>query len=187
MVDTFYLHLEFAGKNAWSVNLPFVCNKCGNCCKLEDFLCAGKIRGAPEDYPGVFVALKELFGELGNIWELGERIYDEYVMHANCPFLVGNSCSVYEVRPEGCRLFPKTAFGMASEDCEPLIRFKRMACALRRGRKCVNECFFRTDRAVESVSLSESRFQSCVEKLRGVGMTDDELSVFSFLNSRKIM
>jgi len=27
MVDTFYLHLEFKGKNGWSINLPFMCIK----------------------------------------------------------------------------------------------------------------------------------------------------------------
>ena len=43
MVETFYLHLEFIGKNGrWSIDLPFVCNKCGVCCTLDDFLTAGK-------------------------------------------------------------------------------------------------------------------------------------------------
>ena len=103
MVDTFYLHLEFTRKSGeWSINLPFLCTKCGVCCKLEDFLSAGKIIAKPEEHPQVHAKVKALFEELGKMWDADESKYDDYTMHTPCPFLVKNSCIIYEIRPEGC-------------------------------------------------------------------------------------
>ncbi len=134
MVETFYLHLEFIEKNGgWSINLPFVCSKCGACCTLEDFLTAGEINAKPQEHPEVHAKIKTLFEELGKKWEADESEYDKYVQQNPCPFLVDKSCSIYELRPEGCRLFPKTAFGMLTQDCEPLNRFKRIRSALKKG------------------------------------------------------
>ena len=142
MVDTFYLHLEFEGKNKWSINLPFLCTKCGNCCKLEDFLSAGKINAKPEEYPEAHAKLRTLCEELGELWEGNEAKYDEHIMNNICPFLINKACSIYEIRPDGCRQFPKTAFGMESQDCEPLTRFRKMHAALKKGRIDQRELLF---------------------------------------------
>ena len=193
MVETFYLHLDFTDKNdGWSINLPFLCNKCGICCTLEDFLTAGEINANPQEQPEVHAKVKALFEMLGVIWEADEAKYDQYVMENPCPFLVDKSCYIYEIRPDGCRLFPKTAFGMQSVDCEPLSRFKKMRTALRKGRTCREKYYFagKTQGAccsqpIKPVKFNEKQYHACVVKLRQVGMTDDELALFNFFNGKK--
>ena len=191
MVDTFYLHLEFTGKNGWSINLPFMCTKCGNCCKLEDFLAAGKINAKPEEHPEAHAKIKALFEELGKIWEADESKYDDYTMHTPCPFLVKNSCAIYEIRPDGCRLFPKTTFGMRTQDCVPLTRFKKMRVALKKGRTTEESCYTgktmgsaKCDEPVKPARFTQKQYQACIAKLRQAGMTDDELTFFNRFNGQ---
>jgi Fe-S-cluster containining protein len=191
MVDTFYLHLEFKNKKGeWSLNLPFLCTKCGNCCRLEDFLSAGEINAKPNEHPEVRSSIKALFEELGRIWEADEAKYDKYIKHNPCPFLVDKSCSIYEIRPEGCRLFPQTAFGMQSLDCEPLNRFKKMRASLKRGKTTTETYHFtektlgsaKCDESIQASKLTEKQYQSCIIKLLQVGMTNDELALFNYFN-----
>jgi Fe-S-cluster containining protein len=192
MVDTFCLHLEFKGKNGWAINLPFLCIKCGNCCKLEDFLSAGKINAQPEERPEVHCKLKALCEELGMMWEADEAKYDEYLINNPCPFLVNKSCSIYEIRPEGCRLFPKTSFGMQSQDCSPLTRFRKMLAALNKGRTCTEKYYFTgeapglTERnvSIKPAKFTEKQYHTCIAKLRQAGMTDDELTLFNYFNGQ---
>lgn len=192
MFETFYLHLEYTNKKgSWSINLPFLCNKCGICCTLEDFLIAGEINAKPEEYPQVHEKVRVLFDALGRIFEEGESKYDKYIMQNPCPFLIDKSCSIYEIRPDGCKLYPKTAFGMHSQDCESLNRFKKMRAALKKGQTS-SETYYFTCKAPnsakyrESVKLSkftEKQYKTCINKLRKAGMTDDELALFNFFNS----
>jgi Fe-S-cluster containining protein len=192
MVDTFYLHLEFTGKNGWSINLPFLCTKCGNCCKLEDFLSAGKINAKKEEYPEIHAKVKELCEELGRIWEADEAKYDQHIMCNDCPFLKNKSCSIYEIRPDGCRLFPKTTFGMESQDCEPLTRFKRMRAVLKKGRATEENYYFtgktmgsaKCDEPIKPAKFTQTQYQAVVAKLRQAGMTDDELTLFNNFNGQ---
>jgi len=186
MVDTFYLHLEFKNKNDdWSINLPFLCNKCGVCCTLEDFLTAGEIRGNPEEHPEVHAKMEALKKELGRMFEADEAEYEDHIMHTPCPFLVNNACSIYEIRPEGCRLFPKTAFGLLTQDCEPLNRFKKQRLVLKKGRACKETCHF-TDLnlPIELSKYTEKQYQACIAKLRQAGITDGELAFFNDFNER---
>jgi Fe-S-cluster containining protein len=187
MIDTFYLHLEFTNTNGdWSVNLPFLCTKCGVCCLLEDFLCAGEINAKPNEQPEVHVKIKSLFEELGQIWKADSARYDDYIARTPCPFLVNNACVIYEIRPDGCRLFPKTAFGMESQDCQPLIRFKRQREALIKGRAHKETFRFtsmdKSEEVVKPAKFDEKQFQTCIAKLCKAGMTDDELYLFNCLN-----
>lgn len=191
MVDTFYLHVESKGKNGWSINLPFLCAKCGNCCRLEDFLSAGKINAAPQEHPEVHARVKALCEDLGAIWKAEETKYDAYIMNNPCPFLVDKSCSIYEIRPDGCRLFPKTAFGMQSQDCEPLVRFRKMRAVLKRGRSCTETYFFTVkipsqagiSEPIKLAKISEKQYHAVVAILRQTGMTDDELALFNQFNA----
>jgi Fe-S-cluster containining protein len=193
MVDTFYLHLEFKNKKGdWSINLPFLCTKCGICCTLEDFLTAGEINTKPEENPQVLAKVRVLFEELGRIFDAGESNYDKHIMQNPCPFLVDKSCSIYEIRPDGCRLFPKTAFGMQTQDCEALNRFKKMQTSLKKGRSCKENYYFsgKTQRQKKSIELikhpkfTEKQYQTCINKLRRAGMTDDEFTLFNFYNGQ---
>lgn len=186
MIETVYAHLEFKNKNgAWSINLPFVCTKCGVCCTLEDFLMAGETKPNPE----VDAKVKALFCELGKRWEANEAEYDNYVAHTPCPFLVNNVCSIYEFRPGGCRLFPKTAFGMLSEDCTALDRFKKQRLALKKGRSTKETYYFTkpadsSHEAIKPPKYTEKQYQICIAKLHQAGITGDELALFNCLNKK---
>ncbi len=187
MIDTFYLHLEFTNKNGdWSINLPFLCTKCGACCMLEDFLCAGEINAEHNEQPAIHAKIKSLFDELGQIWEADSARYDDYIARTPCPFLVNSVCSIYEIRPDGCRLFPKTAFGMQSQDCQPLARFKKQRDALTKGRAHKETCHFtgssNIDQSILNTKFTEEQYQGCIAKLRQSGITVDELSLFNCFN-----
>jgi Fe-S-cluster containining protein len=185
MVETFYLHLEFTGKNGeWSINLPFLCSKCGVCCTLEDFLTAGEITAKPQEHPEVHAKIKTLFEALGKKWEANESEYDKYFRQNPCPFLVNTSCSIYEIRPEGCRLFPNTAFGMLTQDCKPLDRFKKMRAALKKSRPFREDYYFAGTGqvSIKPTKFTEKQFQKCINKLRQKGITDDELALFNQFN-----
>ncbi len=186
MVDTFYLHLEFLSKKDWSINLPFLCTGCGNCCKLEDFLSAGKINAKEGDFPEIYARLKDHYEKLSKILEQNEAKYDEYISQNKCLFLKNNSCSIYRIRPEGCRVFPKTTFGMESKDCEPLTRFKRMQNVLKKGKKSKATYYFidEQNKMTQSVKMTEKQFQNCVTKLRKAGITEEELALLNCLNGR---
>jgi Fe-S-cluster containining protein len=189
MLDTFYLHLEFKVKaGCWSINLPFLCSKCGVCCTLDDFLNAGEVK-AKQENPQVHAKIKSLFDELGVMFEADQEKYDNYITHTPCPFLVDNSCSIYAIRPEGCRLFPKTLFGMLTEDCEPLNRFKWMRVALKKGRRC-KEIYYLTkgangvgDEPIKPAKFTQKQYQNCIAKLQKVGITEDELVLFNVFNA----
>ena len=190
MVDTFYLHLEFGHKNSWSINLPFLCSKCGKCCTLEDFLTAGEIKIQPEKNLELNARIKALFELLGKIWETSEENYNKHIANNPCPFLVDRYCSIYEVRPDGCRLFPKTAFGMQTQDCESLNRFKKMCTALKKGRISKEHYYFtgnalgppRCEEPIRTVRFTQKQYQNCLAKLHKMGITDEELILFNNYN-----
>ncbi len=183
MVETFYSHLEFNTKSGgWSINLPFLCDKCGVCCTLDDFLTAGELKTKPEN-PNAQAKAKTLYEELGKRWEADEAKYDNYITHSPCPFLSGKTCSIYEIRPEGCRQFPNTTFGMLTQDCEALTRFKKQCTALNRGR-AAKKTYRSTKEPIKNTKLTEARYQDCIAKLRKAGITKDELSLLDALNGR---
>jgi len=192
MVDTFYLHLEFKGKKGgWSVNLPFLCSKCGVCCTLDDFLTAGEINATPQSHPEVHTKIKALFETSGEMWKADETKYDQYIVSNPCPFIADKSCSIYEIRPDGCRLFPNTAFGMQTQDCESLNRFKKQRAALKKGKTTTETYLFtgktlgssKCDGAVKASKFTEKQYRSCIGKLRRTGITEGELALFRFFNS----
>ena len=192
MIDTFYLRIEFTGKSEWSINLPFLCTQCGVCCTLEDLLTAGRINARAEEHPEVHAKMKTITEVLGRIWEANEAKYDDYIMHNLCPFLVNKTCSIYEIRPDGCKLFPKTFFGMQSQDCTPLSRFKRLSAALRKGRSCREVYYFtgkasgsaKSDENPKPAKFTEKQYQACIANLRKAGITNDELKLFNDFNGQ---
>ncbi|MDR2202953.1 MAG: YkgJ family cysteine cluster protein [Nitrososphaerota archaeon] len=183
MLETYYVHLEFQAKmGVWSVNLPFLCCRCGVCCTLDDFLTAGEICASREANSEVFDRFRALTEELGVLFEKGEDTYDSYVTSVKCPFQVGCICSIYDIRPLGCRQFPNTPFGMLSTDCQALDRFKRQCLALKRGWLSVKETGYFTSDSLKSTQFSEKQYITCIDKLRRAGATEDEITLFSAIN-----
>ena len=184
MVDTFYLHMEFKNKaGGWSVNLPFLCSKCGVCCTLDDFLTAGEINVKPNEHLEVHAKMNVLSEELGRMFETDEAEYDNYITHTPCPFLVDKFCSIYEIRPDGCRLFPNTLFGMLTQDCEALDRFKKHRVALKKGRTA-KETYHFTDATIKPTKYTEKQLQAFIIKLCQEGITEEELALFKSLNGQ---
>lgn len=182
MVDTFYLHLEFKSKNhGWSINVPFVCDKCGICCTLDDFLTAGIVKINHLENPRLHAKLKQVYEEMGRLWEVDEVKYDQYITHMPCPFLKDKTCSIYEVRPEGCKAFPNTLFGLLTQDCMALTRFKKQCATLNKG-KAAKKTYHSTSEPLKQVKYTEKQYQKCIEKLLKAGISKEELSVFEALN-----
>lgn len=182
MIDTVYLHLEFKTKSGdWSVNLPFVCDQCGACCKLEDFLIAGPAKVNLTENPHLFTKIKELYEDTGKMWEADEDEYEHYIANTPCPFVKDKKCTIYPYRPDGCRQFPNTPFGMLSQDCGALNRFKKQAITLCRGRKAEKTYYF-TSEPIKRVKIQNKQFKDCVAKLCKAGITEDECALFESLN-----
>ena len=132
--------------------------------------------------------MKILFDELGKIWEANAEEYDDYVSRTPCPFMINNVCSIYELRPDGCRLFPKTAFGMQTQDCSALTRFKKQLGALKKGRSHNETIYFTSsnnDEQIRPARFNEKQYQALIVKLRQKGMTEDELVLFKYFNIKK--
>jgi Fe-S-cluster containining protein len=185
MIDTVYLHLEFQTKSdTWSINLPFVCDQCGVCCKLEDFLNAGPVKLNPAENPQLAAKLKEIYEDTGKRWEADEDEYDHYIASTPCPFVKDKKCTIYPCRPDGCRQFPNTPFGMLSEDCGALDRFKKQTIALCRGRKAEKTYYFTTE-PVKQAKHSDKQYKDCEVKLRKAGITKEEYTLFESLNKQK--
>lgn len=182
MAETVYLHLVFKAKSGeWSINLPFVCDKCGACCTLDDFLTAGPAKVDPKENPQLAQKLKELYEEMGKRWETDEAKYDEYITHTKCPFQKDKLCTIYPHRPDGCRQFPNTPFGMLSTDCAALDRFRKQQSTLSRGRAVKKTLAFTKD-GIKTSSFSEKQYQTCIAKLRKAGITEEEMALFRALN-----
>ncbi len=182
MIDTVYAHIHFiGGKGFWSINLPFVCTKCGVCCILDDFLTAGPVKARPGENPEIENELLAIYDYLEKLLEGGEDKYDNYVLHTPCPFVKNKICTIYSIRPDGCRQFPNTPFGMLSEDCEALDRFKKQIKILKHGRASKVTLHFTTEPIKES-KMSLRQYVNCLAKLRKVGITEEELALLRVLN-----
>jgi Fe-S-cluster containining protein len=75
-----------------TINIPFVCQKCGKCCReigfpigWQSFREIARFLKIPMEELLVYIKLNEL---------------------KPCPFLKNDLCSIYPVRPGGCKLFP---------------------------------------------------------------------------------
>jgi Fe-S-cluster containining protein len=150
-------------------------------------LTAGEITCNPKEHPEVDAKLKALIKTLGVIFEEDETKYDRYITHHACPFLVKKSCSIYEIRPEGCKQFPNTKFGMLTQDCEALNRFQKQRIALRKGRKSKETYHFtsKDQEIMNPAELTEKQYQNCLPKLAKAGITVEELALFKIFNRQR--
>jgi Fe-S-cluster containining protein len=184
MIETFYVHFRFLGKDGvWSINLPFNCSKCGNCCTLDDFLTAGPIHAKSKEHPDIEAKIEALYDKLECLLDLGEEKYDDYIMHNPCLFLKNKVCSIYPIRPEGCRQFPNTRFGINSEGCESLTRFHKQRTYLKKGR-INNQTYHFTTNEIKPVKYSGVQYESCIVKLKKAGATSEELELFTKINEK---
>ncbi len=91
----------------WRVFIPFVCRRCGKCCR-EVGVHPGHIEiFAVAEHLGVSVdeVIEHYLGGKIISHEEGEVTYNASIHHP-CPFLRGNECLIYPVRPAPCKAFP---------------------------------------------------------------------------------
>lgn len=87
------------------------CTQCANCCR------SATVRLKDRDVPKLAKALR--LSERKFLDRYGEMTEDEgWILKRNpdgsCPFLAGNLCTVYEVRPSTCEDFPHLVRGPGS-------------------------------------------------------------------------
>jgi Fe-S-cluster containining protein len=144
---------------------------------------AGPTKVDPAKNPQLSAKLKEIYEDTGKRWEADEDEYDHYIARTPCPFVKDKKCTIYPYRPDGCRQFPNTPFGMLSEDCGALDRFKKQAIALCRGRRAMKAVYF-TSEPIKQAKFSEKQYKDCLGKLRKTGITEDEMALFRSVNNR---
>lgn len=114
----------------YDVLVPFVCQKCGSCC-----------RGfAPQIYVNDLPAIAMHLGKsVKEIKRLHEEAYNGKYTDSSidCSFLDDRTkCSIYPMRPEPCRLYPlETDFGAAGMNCGGHREFHRIVNAFFKRRK----------------------------------------------------
>lgn len=99
----------------------FKCQQCGRCCTEI---------GLPYDHKNIFeiaehlsLTIEQVINEYyGQVVDNGKAWESDDCKRTPCPFLRINGdmkfCSIYEVRPPGCRLYPfDTDFGRNGVDC----------------------------------------------------------------------
>lgn len=99
---------EKMAQNGFSVFIPFVCKRCGECCrKIGVSLCNIDVAAAAKY---LNVTEKEVVeGYTGKVISCDEEKIEyekSSVLRLPCPFLRGNECLIYPVRPFVCAAFP---------------------------------------------------------------------------------
>ena len=93
-----------------------LCDKCGRCCRTES-----PIHVSPHELSRIAEYLRVSYEELKRrlkLIPLRDGTY--HLIGKPCPFLKGNLCSIYEVRPEVCRLYPARYIYARAVDGKPM-------------------------------------------------------------------
>jgi len=115
--------------------IPFVCHRCGKCCRevpvsprsINPFKVAKYFGTSVEE------VISKYFGEIVSVSKDGIQIRLTKPWKP-CPFLKGNECSIYPIRPYPCICFPvKTDFGDCEIGCPGKLEAMRAMKRLRRG------------------------------------------------------
>lgn len=111
----------------YDILLPFICYKCGSCCRNY----------VPQIYSNKIHAISEYLGlpeaELIKIHEIAYFSKPE----VDCPFLTSESqCAIYPHRPPNCQLYPlDTDLHNADVDCPGYKEFRNIWERFAKGRR----------------------------------------------------
>ena len=185
-VDVHYEHIIiFSGEAEVSINVPFICEKCGKCCTMAGFLSAGRFLGktTSEELKRINKKVKPY---LNKTWEELDKI--------KCFLLTENNlCSIYDARPLGCRAYPFVDFGPkmvnGSIQCGSFVRFQKIVKRIIYGyRRWAMNRFSIEPYGVEEVNLTEKQFEHFINKLNKSleqKLTEEEMKLFNILNKRR--
>jgi Fe-S-cluster containining protein len=93
-----------------------LCEKCGRCCRMQNPINVSKYE-LERIGKYLHIPYKKLKKKLKLIPK-GDGTFD--LIGNPCPFLKGNLCSIYPVRPAVCRFYPANYIYMAIAENEPL-------------------------------------------------------------------
>ena len=114
----------------YDVLVPFLCHKCGACCRSF----------APQIYKEDVPRIAQYLGKpKKDIEKEHDECYKKKFTDTpeDCLFLTDkNLCAIYPLRPKCCRLYPlSTTFGVADDPCPGHAEFYRIVDSLFRGRR----------------------------------------------------
>ena len=178
-------------KEPYSVNIPFVCQKCGRCCQY-----GYQARRLPSE------ALRHLGYEDS---EVGRRKFiqdylgeiddeDNFTPYKPCGLLKDNQCIIYPFRPDGCRHYPLlTDFGVDRDrftgkpKCPAYLRLEEIERMLLRSYK--RYAGWNMAYPDEEIRLkhatSDAQWRRVLKKFLSMKPSKRELELFCILNKRE--
>jgi len=115
-----------------SVKIPFVCQQCGECCKMLSTVVFDPTTRK------IYIENLEEFSKAVNIEEIIAEIEESLDVHhpiaITCPFFKGNRCEIHPIRPKSCREFPLTEREDWGIGCPALKRLKEVIATLLDGK-----------------------------------------------------
>jgi Fe-S-cluster containining protein len=113
------------------------CNGCGKCCLNSGYM--GSLTASKEDVRRW--KKEERYDILKYVTEIFPGLYDLWVKDgeesSRCPFVRKRPnqqtyrCTIYETRPEVCRLYPQSAHQMTEIDCEIIPAILKVSDSLK--------------------------------------------------------
>lgn len=167
----------YPGLGYFTLNIPFVCNNCGRCCSQIGFPIGEALLRKIGDY----LNLKPEEIEQ-NYLRTGDEEQGGCVL-APCPFLRYNMCSIYPVRPEGCKFFPLALdFKDYGIGCEGLKRLRELE------QNITEECseIISRSKAVKmdkAHQIAVKAPETIINKLLEQNISQTEKELFFILNS----
>jgi len=159
-------------KNGEIVRIPFICQRCGKCCRI-----LSKVVFDPIERKLYMEDIDEI-SKYVNIDEVIEKI-SRYVnakhpVKLPCPFFRDNECSIHPIRPRSCRIFPLGKDFDQGIGCPGLNRLKELISAFD-----VEKVEYKfVEGELPKVRVSRSVF----ERFLSLSPTDEEIGEFFKLN-----
>lgn len=183
-IHKFAYIIRLLGK--YDVVIPFVCKKCGTCCKIvgtnwtdpDIYLVAKYLEMDVKDF------VKTYLGEITNEDWGGYLVYHfDKSKLAPCSLLKDNKCSIYPVRPIACYLFPiGSDFGGAPIECPAKERVMLLAKKL--GQNVPH--FLTTTLSQFREFPSEKQWKRVLEKYMKTRPSKEEFELFFKYNKADI-
>ncbi len=158
---------ELKLKDCRTVRIPFVCQRCGKCCRI-----LSKIVLDPVEKRIYMENLEEIRKHV-NLEELVERLCQEvdvkHPVKLPCPFLKDNLCTIHSIRPRSCRMFPSGKELDQGIGCPGLKRLKILVSAFD-----FVEISYIYCESVKPLKIE----QDIVERFLSLNPTDEEIMAF---------
>jgi Fe-S-cluster containining protein len=125
----------YAGQQPYDVHIPFACQRCARCCQQLGIDLSAIDKQQVSDYLGLdWTQIEALY--LRKRGQGSSPNPHKWIRRSSpCPFVSSQgSCTIYPVRPNGCRSYPVyTLLGPEAVDCPGMEFMQRVVSILGRG------------------------------------------------------